>query len=530
MRALGPIIAAALLAACSSSMAPVNNEPGVSAKLDMSPVSVTNKASTLPADWQKDAVFMQIYVRGYKDSNGDGIGDIKGLTEQLDYLQWLGIKGIWLMPIMESQDHDHGYAVTDYRSIEQSYGTTADFQAFLAEAHKRGIGVIIDYVMNHSAYQNPLFLDSDANRAGKRDWYVWRDDQPFWPNWSSENTWRPGSNGYYYAVFWDQMPDFNLRNQDVLDFHKNNLRYWMNMGVDGFRFDAVGTLVENGRDGMFNQRENGEIMQQVRAVLAEYDNRYLVCEMPDNAEFAGHSSFCGSAFQFPMRAAILGSARFGRVKDNLVSGYNNKQTENMGMFLSNHDGFAGDRVIVQVGGNEQRNRTAAATYLLSTGHPFIYYGEEIGMNHSVGDGVLYKDHALRGPMSWTADPKTAGFTSAKPFRAPANNVADHNVDSEQWQDDSLLLLYRNLIQLRNSEPALRHGSQEALASGSNKIYAFRRTAGNEQIIVAINYGDNTQTLATPALANGHWQALTSSPAAAATITLPPFSYHVWKLE
>lgn len=530
MRFLLSLIAAALISACSSAPVAVDSTPGASAKLDLSAVTAANRSSALPASWHKDAVFMQIYVRGYKDSNGDGIGDFKGLTEQLDYLEWLGVKGIWLMPMMASQDHDHGYAVTDYRNVEPDYGSMDDFKTFLAEAHKRGIGVIIDYVMNHSAKQNPLFIDSDLSRAGKRDWYVWTNDMLNWPNWGSENAWRPGTNGSYYAVFWDQMPDFNLRNGDVLDFHKNNIRYWLNMGVDGMRFDAVGTLVENGRDGMFNQRENADIMLQMREVMAEYDNRYLVCEMPDNAEFAGSPRFCGSAFHFPMRAAILGSARFGRAKSNLISGYDSAQTQNMGMFLANHDGFAGDRVMVQVGGNEDRNRTAAATYLLSTGVPFIYYGEEIGMGHSVGHGVQYKDHSLRGPMSWAPDATTAGFTKGKPFRAPATNVTSHNVESQQWQDNSLLQAYRGLIALRNSEAALRHGSQRSVPAGSDKIYAFTRTAGNDELLVAINYSDKAQPMATSVLTAGKWQPLTDSPAAAATVTLPPYSYHVWKRQ
>ncbi len=185
MRPVLTLIAAALLTACSSAPVTVDNSLGASAKLDLSPVTASHTASALPANWHKDAVFMQIYVRGYKDSDGDGVGDFKGLTEQLDYLEWLGVKGIWLMPMMASQDRDHGYAVTDYRSVEPDYGSMADFKAFLAEAHKRGIGVIIDYVMNHSAKQSPLFIDSDLNQAGKRDWYVWTNDMLNWPNWSS---------------------------------------------------------------------------------------------------------------------------------------------------------------------------------------------------------------------------------------------------------------------------------------------------------------------------------------------------------
>lgn len=530
MRPVLCLIAAALITACSSAPVAVDGSPGASANLDLSPVTANHKGSALPANWHKDAVFMQIYVRGYKDSDGDGVGDFKGLTEQLDYLEWLGIKGIWLMPMMASQDRDHGYAVTDYRSVEPDYGSMEDFKTFLAEAHQRGIGVIIDYVINHSAKQNPLFIDSDLSRAGKRDWYVWTHNNLNWPNWSNDNVWRPGTNGNYYAVFWEQMPDFNLRNDEVISFHKNNLRHWLNMGIDGFRFDAVGTLIENGKGEIFNQPENAEVMLQMRQAMAEFDNRYLICEMPDDSGLAASEKFCGSAFNFPMRAAILGSARFGRAKSTLISGYDNVHTEKMGMFLANHDGFAGDRVMVQLGGNEGRYRTAAATYLLSAGVPYIYYGEEIGMTHSVGHGVQYKDHALRGPMSWSADTITAGFTNGKPFRAPATNVSSHNVESQQSQDHSLLQAYRGLIALRNSEPALRHGSQRSVPVNNDKIYAFTRSAEGDELLVVINYSDSPQPLSIQVLNTGNWQTLSDSPAASAALMLPPLSYHVWKRQ
>lgn len=528
MRFLLCLTAAALITACGSAPVAVDSSPGASAQLDLSPVAASHKSSTLPADWQRDATFMQIYIRGYQDSDGDGIGDFNGLTSRLDYLQQLGVKGIWLMPMMASQDRDHGYAVTDYRRVEPDYGSLADFKTLLDEAHKRGIGIVIDYVMNHSAFANPLFLDALEQRAGKRDWYLFSEQEQYWPNWGSENAWRTLGQQHYYAVFWDQMPDFNLRNGDVLEFHQNNLRYWLNLGVDGFRFDAVGTLVENGRNDMFNQPENARIMQQMRAVLAEYDNRYLVCEMPDNALMAGGDDFCGSAFHFPMRAAILGSARFGRVKEQLVSGYDAEQTQQMAMFLANHDGFAGDRVMVQLGGNEARYKVAAATYLLSAGIPFIYYGEEIGMGHAKGHGVQYKDHALRAPMSWESDSEHGGFSRGLPFRALASNVASHNVAQQLADPASLLASYRQLIALRNAEITLRRGSQHSLESGHGAIYAFSRQHGQEQILVAINFGDQPAEAHLPQLAQGQWQPLAESSAAASRIMLQPFSYQLWK--
>ncbi|HNW61762.1 MAG TPA: alpha-amylase family glycosyl hydrolase, partial [Piscinibacter sp.] len=224
--------------------------------VDKSPVVAADPGSTLPADWRQ-GVFAEIFVRGYKDSNGDGIGDLRGLTQSLDHLQNLGVTGLWLMPITRSQDGDHGYAVADYRSIEPAYGSLADLDELLAQAHARGIGVIVDYVMNHSAAQHPAFVNANSSGSNAyRNWYLFQASQP--QGWSvyGGNPWRSGNGGYYYAPFWDQMPDFNLKNAEVVDFHHDNLRFWLNRGIDGFRFDAVGNLVENGAGAWLNQPEN----------------------------------------------------------------------------------------------------------------------------------------------------------------------------------------------------------------------------------------------------------------------------------
>lgn len=184
--------------------------------VDVSPVAATNTGSALPAGWQNGA-FMQIFVRSYQDSDGDGIGDLRGLIQRLDYLKDLGVAGLWLLPVTQSQDHDHGYAVADYRQIEPRYGSLADFDELLRQAHARGIGVIIDHVINHSAAEHPLFVNARSGASNAyRDWYVWQGLKPSGWQIYGADPWRGSSGNYYFAPFWDQMPDLNLQNPLVV--------------------------------------------------------------------------------------------------------------------------------------------------------------------------------------------------------------------------------------------------------------------------------------------------------------------------
>jgi glycosidase len=463
--------------------------------VDTSAVTANDPGSTLPAHWHT-GVFMEIYVRGYKDSNGDGIGDLKGLTQSLDYLKDLGISGIWLMPINKSQDHDHGYAVTDYRDIEPQYGTLADLDELLREAHARGIGVILDYVINHSAAQHPAFVNSKAAPDnGFRDWFVWQGAKPSGWNIYGKDPWYSAGNGAYFAAFWDQMPDFNLRNSAALAWHHDSMRFWLNRGVDGFRFDAVGHLVENGPNAWDSQPENYVIMNGVRAMLDGYAQRYMVCEAPNaSLGFANPSVGCGSAFAFGHNHNVVDAAKGAPSAVRLVADYFKTAPGSMATMVSNHDSFAGQRLFDQVGGNVAQYKLAAATYLLQPGTPFIYYGEEIGM---AGAASLSGDHKLRTPMSWTNDTTHAGFTTAAPFRALSANVSTHNVAAQQADGNSLLSFYKGLIALRNATPSLARGSYE-FASASGTVMSFQRSLGNERTVVVFNYGTSA---ATAALAN-----------------------------
>lgn len=481
----------------ADALAALNALGNASASLDLSTVVVNDIDSGLAADWSDYANFIEIYVRGYQDSDGDGVGDLQGLISRLDYLQSLGVKGVWLMPITESADNDHGYAVEDYRAIEEQYGTMTDFEQLLTAAHARGIAIIIDYVINHSASTNPLFLDASTSSANdKRDWYVWEAIQPQGWNTFAGDPWRNNGNGWYYGIFSPQMPDFNLRNPDVVEFHKNNLRFWLNKGVDGFRFDAVGVLFENGPSEWEDAPENHVLLGELQTLVAGYNKRYLVCEAPASpADYAAATS-CGRAFAFQAPGPILNSARGSTVDTNLVNQLNLARTDYMPLFLSNHDSFAGDRIWNQLNGNEEQYKLAAASYLLAARTPFTYYGEEVGMANAAG---LSGDHALRTPMSWTSDPNNAGFSAVMPFRELSANSTTQNVELEVSDGTSLLAYYDELMTLRNDYPTIGAGNLVVQSQGGDPVLLLARSTGSECAVVAVNYSGQDQPISATSL-------------------------------
>jgi alpha-amylase len=487
-------LAAVLATACGGGGGSPSGPPP---SVDVSAVAAADPGSALPATW-KEGPFAEIFVRSYQDSNGDGIGDLRGLIQRLDYLKDLGVTGVWLMPVNPSFDGDHGYAVNDYRAIEPQYGTLADFDELLREAHARGIGVIVDYVMNHSAAQNPLFLNSlSDNGNAYRDWYVWQGSRPSGWNVFGGNPWHDGGTkggtGWYYGAFWGEMPDFNLRNAAAVRYHHDNLRFWLNRGVDGFRFDAVGNLVESGPSQWKNQPENYTLMSDVRGVVGGYANRFMVCEAPDDS--FGFNTACGSAFAFGHQYEVVNAARGQTAAIQKVADYFKTASASASTMVSNHDAFAGQRLYDQVGGDLAQYRLAAATYLLLPGTPFIYYGEEIGM---AGAASLGGDPKLRTPMSWTA---AGGFSTGAPYRAPAANVGGFNVAAQQAAADSLLAHYKTLIALRKSQPALARGSYTSSAA-SGSVMSFQRVLGSERALVLINYGSAAATVNVASLPAG----------------------------
>ncbi|UPW19025.1 alpha-amylase family glycosyl hydrolase [Agarivorans sp. TSD2052] len=529
-----PFAVLTALSGCSDAPEPEKELPTGEAKaenlLDMSSIAVDDQPA-LAKDWYKGAVFMEIFVRSYKDSDGDGIGDFKGLTSQLDYLTELGVEGIWLMPFSESSDKDHGYEVVDYRRIESDYGTREDFDEFLAQAHARGIGVIADYLINHSSGDNPVFIDANNNAGGKRDWYMWENTNPGWTNWSGSDSWHKGQYGYYYGIFQSNMPDYNFHNQEVLEFHYNNLRYWLNAGMDGFRFDAMAHLIENGPNQWAGQPENAAIMYGIQQlVMEDYQNRYMICEDSGNSLAATQTDFCGSAFSFYLNYSIMNTVKNGSTENSGISEWLVQPSlSSMGLLLANHDSFAGERIFEQVNGDEAKYRLATATLLTIPGQPFVYYGEEIGMGHTKNSGG---DYLLRAPMSWTSE---GGFTTGIPYRAIASNTANYNVAGQLADTNSLYHHYKKLIQLRKTTPALRSGDLSVLHVG--EVLAYRRSVSTGDVLVVLNYSDSNQAVNIPLeessavlspLAGFGSSPLTSSSAGELNLNLLPHEIRIYQ--
>ncbi|MEK7347100.1 MAG: alpha-amylase family glycosyl hydrolase [Pseudomonadota bacterium] len=466
------------------------------APVDLSPVPEQKMLSALPEGWQHGA-FMEIFVRSWRDSDGDGIGDLKGLTQSLDQLQKLGIRGIWLMPITRSADGDHGYATTDYRDIEPAYGTLTDFDELIRQAHARGIGVIMDYVVNHSADTHPLFAESVRNPSGPyRQWFEWRPEHPNgWDIWGRD-PWVKTGHGSYLATFGARMPDFNLRHPAAVAYHQDSLRFWLNRGLDGFRLDAVPHLIERNAKDWNDQPESRQLTGDLTRMIKSYPGRYVVCEATAQPLAYANSEVCGGSFAFGLESKIAPAARGNVQAIQEVVQYFVMAPHTLATFVSNHDQFAGQRLWDQVSGNEAQYKLAAATYLLLPGTPFIYYGEDIGMAGARG---LTDDPKIRGPLSWISDARNGGFTTGKPYRALANNVTTHSVQGQQREPQSIWSFYRDMLALRNGRMSIARGSYE-FPQAKGQTMAFQRRVGNEHSLVVINYGQQAASLTLDGLA------------------------------
>lgn len=528
---------AALL--CSALVAACGGGAFDAREVDTSPVAAADPGSPLAEGWELGA-FAEIFVRGYQDSDGDGVGDLRGVMQRLDYLQELGVRGIWLMPITASQDHDHGYSVADYRDIEADYGTLEDLDALVAAAHARGIGVILDYVMNHSAAEHPAFVNARNDKSSPfRSWYVWEQKYPSGWNIYGSDPWKAQYGrgaGYYFAAFFDQMPDWNLLNPEVVSWHHDNLRFWLNRGVDGFRFDAVGHLVEHGPDAWEDQPENYLLMGQVHQLVRSYQRRYLVCEAPPDPVGFSDASACGSAFAFGRQGDFIGAARGEEARVAAVASDLRSNLTGLASMVSNHDSFAGQRLFDQLGGDLARYKLAAASYLLQNGPAFIYYGEEIGMAGAAG---LSGDPKLRTPMSWTADAGTAGFSSRSPFRELSANYATFNAEAQRRDASSIFSFYKALLGLRRQVPSLERGATVEVEQSGLWLAFRRRLATDDQVAVAINYGEQAATAVVGGfppnapLARRYPEggaAVTADGAGRVTIQVPPLSLAIFSMK
>ncbi len=496
------------------------------------PVPNADPGTTLPVGWQFGAMY-EVFVRAFQDSGGDGIGDLQGLIARLDYLKGLGVTGLWLMPIMPSQDRDHGYAVTDYRGIEPQYGTMDDLDALIAAAHARGIGVILDYVMNHSAAEHPAFRNARLNAESEfRNWYLWETAKP--EGWSiyGGDPWHRDPTGFYFGAFWDQMPDWNLHNPDVIAWHHDNLRFWLNRGIDGFRFDAVGNLIETSQCEYVNQRESYALVAGLERLIDSYENRYMVCEAPADPIGFATTHPDGSAFAFGHHRDLIEAAR-GNVRSlELVAGFPPIAPPTIATLLSNHDSFAGARVWDQLGGNLEMMKLAATMYLLQPGVPFIYYGEELGMASGRG---MSQDESLRTPMSWTHGDGRPDFTTGVPFRASSPNADGNNYSTLRADPDSIFHFYKAMLSLRITRSSIAQGSYTDVAVDGPTL-SFVRRFGNDETVIAINVGRDSAALRVRGLVPGasydalypsSWQPLIVDEYGVQTIVLRPQSIAVF---
>lgn len=453
----------------------------LSACASPAPASVSTPIATStpeakPVDWWLTAVFYEIFVRSFYDTNGDGIGDFNGVTAKLDYLESLGITAIWLMPIHPSPSY-HGYDVINYYAVNPDYGSMDDFKNLLNEAHKRGIHIIIDLVLNHTSNQHPWFKDANANVASTyRDFYIWADTP-------GAGNWHPGQHGYYYGLFSDVMPDLNYENPAVTEAMLKVTDFWLNkIGVDGFRLDAVKHLIE--QDGKV------ENTPATHAWLKNFFTAYK--KQSPQAYTVGEAFGAGSSvvklysdheldqiFNFEMSSGFVNSVN-GGANSGVTSAFKFALTDvpdfDFATFLTNHDQ---NRVMSVFNGNVDKAKVAAFLLLTSPGTPFIYYGEEIGMQGQK------PDEDIRLPMQWNAD-EFAGFSTREPWRAPDNDYTQVNVETEMGSPTSLLEHYRALVQLRKSTPTLQTGDIFLLDAKNSGIFVNLRMDANGIYLILAN--------------------------------------------
>ena len=492
--------------------------------------------------WYKDAVIYQVHVRAFQDSNGDGIGDFVGLTQRLDYLQQLGVDAIWLMPFFPSPLRDDGYDIADYYSVHPNYGTLDDFKAFLTAAHHRGIRVIVELVLNHTSDQHPWFQESRKSLDNpRRDWYVWSDTDTRYrgvriifvdtelSNWA----WDPVSKSYYWHRFFSHQPDLNFDNPAVREEIWNVMKFWLEMGVDGFRLDAVPYLVEREGTSCENLPETHTVIKELRAKLdQQFPGKMLLAEAnqwpADLIPYFGHGDEFHMAFHFPLMPRMFMGVR---LEDRKPITEILQQTPPIpdvcqwSLFLRNHDEltlemvtdlerdymydeYARDRSMrLNVGirrrlapllENDRRRIELMNGLLMSfPGTPIIYYGDEIGM----GDNVHLGDrNGVRTPMQWDGS-WNADFSSADPENLysalilnPVYGYQVVNVAAQQRSPHSLLSWMRRLIQVRKSNPVFGRGSIEFLYPRNHRVLAFLRQLGSETVLAVNNLSSSAQAV------------------------------------
>jgi alpha-amylase len=449
-------------------------------------------------EWTRGAVCYEVFVRSFYDSDGDGIGDLNGLTAKLDYIndgdstsqRDLGATCVWLMPVARSPSY-HGYDVSDYYTVEPAYGTNEDFKRFVAEAHRRGIHVLVDMVLNHTSSEHPYFQAALRDTASPyRAWYRFS-TVPLGKGPWGQDVWHhsPVRDEYYYGVFSRGMPDLDYHTPAVREEAKKIATFWLrDMGVDGFRLDAVPYLVEDGKCQMGCPGTHGFLHEFAEHVARVAPDAYTVGEAWGNirAQLPYYPDQLTSYFIFEIADSLLQAARRGS-PGGLLSGYIRLQDTlpayRWSPFLSNHDGT---RSLTALGGDPGAARVAATLLLTLPGLPFVYYGEEIGMT---GDKP---DPRLRTPMQW-APRSGVGFTTGTPWEAPQPDSLTATVAAQDTDPGSLLNLYRRLIHLRRANAALATGTLIPLRAGNRHVATYLRRAGDHAVLVVANLGREALT-------------------------------------
>ncbi len=481
--------------------------------------------------WWQEGVIYQIYPLSFQDSNGDGRGDLVGIASRLDYLEWLGVDAIWLSPVYPSPMVDSGYDVSNYTDINPVFGTLADLDRLVAEAHRRGLRLLLDLVPNHTSNQHPWFLESRKSRNNpKRSWYIWKDGSPDRPpnNWlsifgGSAWEWDDQTGQYYYHAFLKEQPDLNWRNPQVQQAMLGAIEFWLKRGVDGFRIDVIWHLIKDSffRDNPANpaytpdqspylsllttysadRPEVHDVIRRIRDLVDAYEERVLLGEIylpvERAVEYYGkegsglHLPFNFQLIQLPWNAAAISHAIDEYERTLPAYGWPN-------WVLGNHDK---PRVASRIG--TAQARVAAMLLMTLRGTPTIYYGEEIGMSNTAITPAHVRDtreirqpgrgrDPVRTPMQWSGE-RQGGFTVGSPWLPVNPNYPAVNVDTECAEPGSMLVLYRRLIRLRRSEPALTQGSYRSLAAPEGVI-AYLREAEGKTLLVALNLTSRPQTV------------------------------------
>jgi glycosidase len=447
-------------------------------------------SAATPPRHAASGVYYEIFVRSFADANGDGVGDLNGITAQLDYLKWLGVSGLWLTPIFPSPSY-HGYDVTNYFAINPQFGTLADFQRLLREAHARGIKVLIDMVLNHTSDRNPWFQKALDPRSPYHSWYTWAGKGTNLAASSSLGSpaWHSRDGQYYLGDFSGDMPDLDYDTPGVRREMINVGRFWLAQGVDGFRLDATTQIYIDFKADIGSPRaveKNIAWWQQYHAGLRASDpNVFLLGEVPARSEeqAAPYYSALNSVFDFPLAQVLVAaaadetSADLGNYVQKAWSLFRRHARGPIvdSPFIGNHDRT---RVIDQLDGNTSHMRMAAAMLLTLPGDPFVYYGEEIGMHG------MKPDQSIREPMRWDRNLHQAGETAWEP--APDDASPGLSVAAERADPKSLLYFYRRLIHWRSELPALRDGDIAAYPADSGAISAYVRADHTQRLLVVHN--------------------------------------------